>query len=89
MAPATPVSLKQRAGENLRTGTVGLVILTIFVGAFTGLGAVGFRWLIDAVTQVFSGTTDYSAVGLGNHPRTRGSPGSGRTSWSSPPWSAD
>ncbi|GII99004.1 CIC family chloride channel protein [Sediminihabitans luteus] len=57
-----------RAAESARTGTVGFVALTVAVGALTGLGAVGFRWLIEHATLVFSGFADYSAVGVGQHP---------------------
>src|SRR5277367_4646485 len=45
-----------------------LVPFAIVVGAFTGLGAVGFRWLITAFTRMFTGYDDYS--GLGRVPST-------------------
>lgn len=45
-----------------------MVPLAIATGAITGLGAVGFRWLITAFTQMFTGYTDYS--GLGRVPST-------------------
>ncbi|AMM22753.1 chloride channel protein (plasmid) [Frondihabitans sp. PAMC 28766] len=34
----------------------------VVVGLGAGLAAVGFRWLIQAATQVFSGAADYSAT---------------------------
>jgi CIC family chloride channel protein len=45
-----------------------LVPFAIVVGALTGLGAVGFRWLITAFTRMFTGYADYS--GLGRVPST-------------------
>jgi len=47
----------------LRGSPSALVPLAIAVGVVTGLGAVGFRWLITAFTWMFTGYDDYSAVG--------------------------
>jgi CIC family chloride channel protein len=47
----------------LRRHPVTLVPLAITVGALTGLGAVGFRWLVTAFTRMFTGRDDYSALG--------------------------
>jgi CIC family chloride channel protein len=42
---------------------VTLVPMAVAVGAITGLGAVAFRALITAFTQLFTGVSDYSALG--------------------------
>ena len=47
----------------LRRHPVTLVPLAITVGALTGLGAVGFRWLITTFTRAFTGYADFSALG--------------------------
>ena len=47
----------------VRDSPSALVPLAIAVGVVTGLGAVGFRWLITAFTWMFTGYDDYSAVG--------------------------
>ena len=47
----------------LRRHPVTLVPLAIAVGALTGLGAVGFRWLITTFTRMFTGYDDFSALG--------------------------
>lgn len=39
------------------------VVLAMVVGVITGLGAVGFRWLIIFFTRLFTGVEDYSALG--------------------------
>lgn len=49
-------------------GPSALVPLAVIVGATTGLGAVGFRWLITVFTRMFTGYSDYS--GLGRVPST-------------------
>ncbi len=47
--------------DRLRGSSAGLLVLAVAVGAGSSLGAVGFRWLVTAATQVFSGWSDYSA----------------------------
>jgi CIC family chloride channel protein len=47
----------------LRDSTSALVLLAIATGAITGLGAVGFRFLITLFTRLFTGYDDYSALG--------------------------
>ncbi len=47
----------------LRRHPITLVPLAITVGAVTGLGAVGFRWLITTFTRMFTGYDDFSALG--------------------------
>jgi CIC family chloride channel protein len=42
---------------------VTLVPLVITVGALTGLGAVGFRWLITTFTRLITGCGDFSKLG--------------------------
>src|SRR5262249_25578341 len=44
-------------------GSEGLVALAIAVGVGAGLGAIGFRYLIQGLTEVFSGHKDYSPLG--------------------------
>lgn len=52
-----------RAQEWLRGTPAGLVALALLVGAGAGAGAVVFRYLILAVTYVFTGHRDYSGAG--------------------------
>lgn len=47
----------------LRGSPSALVPLAVAVGALTGLGAVGFRWLITTFTKMFTGYDDYSGLG--------------------------
>ena len=47
----------------LRDSPSALVVLAVTVGAVTGLGAVGFRFLITFFTRVFTGYDDYSGLG--------------------------
>jgi CIC family chloride channel protein len=47
----------------LRRHPITLVPLAVIVGVVTGLGAVGFRWLITAFTRMFTGHDDFSALG--------------------------
>lgn len=47
----------------LRGSPSSLVPLAVAVGALTGLGAVGFRWLITTFTRMFTGYDDYSGLG--------------------------
>jgi CIC family chloride channel protein len=53
-------------------GTHGLVALAFFVGLGAGAGAIGFRYLILALTELFSGHRDYSAAGHAANPRLPG-----------------
>ena len=55
-------SLAARRREWLGSGQ-GLVALAIAVGVGAGLGAIGFRYLILGLTEVFSGHRDYSVAG--------------------------
>lgn len=59
------IRVPQRAawGRWLRESPSALVPLAVAVGAVTGLGAVGFRWLITAFTRMFTGHDDYSGLG--------------------------
>lgn len=50
-------------GRWLREAPSALVPLAIAIGAITGVGAVGFRWLVTAFTQLFTGYDDYSDLG--------------------------
>ncbi|WP_325096649.1 chloride channel protein [Mycolicibacterium vinylchloridicum] len=47
----------------LRDSSSALVVLAVAVGAVTGVGAVGFRFLITFFTRFFTGYDDYSGVG--------------------------
>jgi CIC family chloride channel protein len=47
----------------LHDGPSALVPMAITVGALTGLGAVGFRFLITIFTRMFTGYADYSGLG--------------------------
>ena len=57
-------SLRTRLG-----GEEGLLVaLALTVGAGAGLGAIGFRYLIEAFTWLFTGHTDPSALGHFTNP---------------------
>ncbi|MBD8077920.1 chloride channel protein [Cellulosimicrobium arenosum] len=60
--------------DDARTGTGAAVVLSVVVGAVTGVCAVGFRWLITHATLLFTGTTDLAATGIGTHPGHAGVP---------------
>jgi chloride channel protein, CIC family len=49
-------------------GPGGLVALAVLTGLGAGLGAVLFRWLIGSFTLIFTGHSDYGAVGRLVHP---------------------
>lgn len=42
---------------------VALVPMALTIGVLTGLGAVAFRWLVVYFTRMFTGYSDYSALG--------------------------
>lgn len=50
-------------GHWLRATPTALVPLALAIGAITGLGAVAFRWLVTAFTQIFTGYDDYAGLG--------------------------
>jgi CIC family chloride channel protein len=58
--------------DSLRTRLGGeeglLVALSLLVGAGAGIGAIGFRYLIDGFTWLFTGHTDPSALGHFTNP---------------------
>jgi len=61
--PSLPGRLDaRRATRWLRYSDPGLLLLATAVGAGAGLGALGFRWLIQEITLVLSGSRDYAAV---------------------------
>ncbi|MFJ7270957.1 chloride channel protein [Streptomyces sp. NPDC099050] len=45
-----------------------MLLPAVLVGAGAGLGAVGFRWLIEVFTKALSGHDDYSAAGHADNP---------------------
>jgi CIC family chloride channel protein len=59
----------------MRSDRVGLLLLSLTVGVGAGLGAVAFRYLIQGLTQVFSGYSDYAAHAGASNPLL---PGLGR-----------
>ncbi|MEU9480509.1 chloride channel protein [Streptomyces sp. NPDC048191] len=60
--------MPRRALTALQQTPAGLVALAVAVGAGAGLGAVVFRWLIEAVTRVLTGHADYSSAGRADNP---------------------
>lgn len=71
LVSSSQAALDRRRGDVSRVvsgGSSGLVALALLVGVGAGLGAVVFRWLIVHATQIFTGTTDYSAAGRVPHP---------------------
>jgi len=76
--PYHPVELRQQLLHNatvtvmrvtgprlgaLRSRRLGLLSLSLFVGAGAGLGAVAFRYMIEGLTMVLSGHRDYAGLG--------------------------
>ncbi len=56
----------------LATGSNGLLVLALLVGAGAGVGAIAFRELIVGATRLFSGHADYSAAGHAANPLVPG-----------------
>ncbi|MEO9139208.1 MAG: chloride channel protein [Jatrophihabitans sp.] len=52
----------------LRSERLGLLTLSVLIGAGAGLGAVAFRYMIEGFTLVLSGHRDYSAAGHAANP---------------------
>nr|WP_238361950.1 chloride channel protein [Actinopolymorpha pittospori] len=50
----------------------GMAVLAVAIGAGAGVGAIGFRALIEGFTRLFSGHTDYSAAGHALNPLVPG-----------------
>ncbi len=63
MGRRIPLPRTVRRADWVRSHPVTLVPMAVTVGAITGLGAVGFRSLITAFTKMFTGFSDYSALG--------------------------
>jgi CIC family chloride channel protein len=55
-----------------RSQRTRLATLALSVGLGAGLGAVAFRHMITALTRLFSGHVDYSAVGHASNPHVQG-----------------
>jgi len=56
------VSRGRRTLVALRSGSGGLLVLALLVGAGAGVFAVLFRWLIKSFTLILSGHPDYAAT---------------------------
>jgi chloride channel protein, CIC family len=67
-----PVVSLAQAHDWLRGSPTGLVALSLAVGAGAGAGAVAFRYLILGFTRLFTGHSDYSAVGRVANPHLSG-----------------
>lgn len=67
-----PGSLASRFHAWLRGAPAGLIALAIVTGAGAGSGAVAFRYLILAVTWLFTGRADYSSAGHAASPHLPG-----------------
>jgi len=59
-----PEAVPQRLRDWVRGSSTGLVALSLLVGCGAGAGAVLFRYLILWFTRLFSGSDDYSGLGL-------------------------
>jgi CIC family chloride channel protein len=55
-----------------RSQRARLATLALIVGVGAGFGAVAFRHMITALTRLFSGHVDYSAVGHASNPHVQG-----------------
>ena len=54
--------------KQLRSRRLGLLSLSVLVGVGAGLGAVAFRYMIQALTRAFSGFQDYAGHGHAANP---------------------
>ena len=59
----TGVSARSRAVAWLRAGRGGLFVLALAIGAGSGLGAVAFRYLINAFTWLATGHSQFGQQG--------------------------
>src|SRR6478672_5715402 len=73
--PRVPPTGRLRTLVALRSGSGGLLVLAMLVGAGAGAFAVLFRWLITTFTRLLSGHADYAASPGAAHPLL---PGLGR-----------
>ncbi len=55
-------TVRDRGLRALRDSDAGLLVLALLVGTATGVGAIAFRYLIEGLTLLVTGTRDYSAV---------------------------
>jgi chloride channel protein, CIC family len=62
----------RRVRDRLRRGPGGIVALAIVTGFGAGLGAIAFRWLIGAFTELFTGQSAYGALERPVHPMLPG-----------------
>jgi chloride channel protein, CIC family len=67
-SPSLPVGLLATIRDRLGGQDGLLVALAILVGIGAGVGAIGFRYLIEGFTWIFSGHTDPSALGHFTNP---------------------
>ena len=54
--------------RHLRSRRLGLVVLALLVGVGAGVGAVVFRYMIEGLTELFTGFTDYAGRGHAANP---------------------
>ncbi len=67
-----PSGRLMRIHDWLRGSAAGLIALAVLTGAGAGAGAVAFRYLILAVTHLFTGRDDYSDAGHAASPHFPG-----------------
>jgi chloride channel protein, CIC family len=63
-----PRARSERLRNWLHGSPTGFVILALITGVGAGLGAIAFRWLIAEFTLLFTGQSDYGALGRPVHP---------------------
>ncbi|MCJ0869303.1 chloride channel protein [Streptomyces sp. AP-93] len=56
------------ARDALDRTQAAMLLPAVLVGAGSGFGAVGFRWLIEVFTRALSGHDDYSSAGHADNP---------------------
>ncbi|MEZ5077980.1 MAG: chloride channel protein [Solirubrobacterales bacterium] len=54
------------------SGPTGLLVVAFLVGGAAGIGAVGFRYLIEGFTYLFTGHTEYGGAGNQDNPLVPG-----------------
>jgi CIC family chloride channel protein len=54
--------------KQLRSERVGLLTLAVLIGVGAGLGAVVFRYMIEGLTRLFTGFSDYAGHGHAANP---------------------
>jgi len=70
--PWRPAEAAAWLRSSAANGSTGLTVLALVVGVGAGAGAVAFRYMILALTELFTGHADYSSAGHAANPLVPG-----------------